>query len=379
MKISNYELFEVPPRSLLLKVETKDGLVGWGEPVLEGRAQTAAAAVRKLMDTYIVGEDPYEIERHWQKMYRSGFYRGGPILMSALSGIDHALWDLKGKALDVPVYELLGGKARDRIRLYTHISGETQEDAAKDAQKRVEEGFTALKGGPGGIDWEHLDTPAILDQARAYVGAIREAVGDEIDLMLDFHGRPSKPMAKRLAVILEEFDPMFYEELVLPEKNYLLTELANHTTIPLAMGERMYSRWDFKPILEDGAIDVIQPDVSHAGGITELRKIANMADAYDVAVAPHSPLSSIALAACVQVDACTPNAIIQEQIIHQDRVPNYLTDMSVFNYDDEGYIEIPDAPGLGIDVDEDYVREMTTENAWDAPLVTRKDGSIAEW
>lgn len=379
MQVSHFELFEVPPRSLLLKIETKDGLVGWGEPVLEGRAQTVASAVNKLMKTYIMGEDPFEIERHWQKMYRSGFYRGGPILMSALSGIDHALWDIKAKSLGVPVYELLGGKARDRIRLYAHISGSNPEELAKSARERVNEGFTAIKGGPGNIDWEHLDTPAVLNRARDTVSMIREAVGDEIDFMLDFHGKPSRAMAKRLVVALEEFDPMFYEELVVPEKNNVLPMLSNHTTIPIATGERMYDRWDFRSILENGAVDVIQPDVSHAGGITELRKISNMADAYDVAVAPHSPLSSVALAACVQVDACTPNAIIQEQIVHEERVPNYLTDMSVFEYDDGGYIDVPDAPGLGIDIDEDYVREMSTEDAWDAPVVTRKDGSIAEW
>ncbi|WP_135365014.1 galactonate dehydratase [Halosimplex halophilum] len=379
MEIRDYELFEVPPRSLLLKVETSDGLIGWGEPILEGRAQTAAAAVRELLDTYVVGEEAYEIERLWQKMYRSGFYRGGPILMSALSGIDQALWDLKGKSLGVPVYELLGGKARDQIRLYAHIRGETPTEAAEYAVERVEEGFTALKGAPGSRDWEHLDTPAVLDEARAHVGAVRDAVGDEIDLMFDFHGCPSKPMAKRLATALEEFDPMFYEELVVPEKNDVLPGIAAHTDIPLATGERMYSRFDFKPLLEAGAVDVIQPDVSHAGGITELRKIATMAEAYDVAVAPHSPLSAVALAACVQVDACTQNAIIQEQIVHEDRVPNYLADMSVFDHDDEGYIDIPEGPGLGIDVDEGYVREMTTEDAWDAPIVTRRDGSITDW
>ena len=378
MRVTAYELFEVPPRSLLLKVETDDGLIGWGEPVLEGRAQTAATAVRELMDTYVVGEDPFPIEDHWQKMYRSGFYRGGPVLLSALSGIDHALWDIKGKALGVPVYELLGGAARGRIRLYAHFGGETPDELADSARERVDEGFTAIKTGPK-VNWEHVDTRASVERARENVAAVREAVGDEVDVMLDFHGRPSKAMAERLVVALEEYDPYFYEELVVPEKNHLLPEIARHTTVPIATGERMFSRWEFRALLESGAVDVVQPDVAHAGGITETRKIAAMAEPYDAAVAPHSPLSAVALAACVQVDACTPNAIVQEQIVHQKDVPNYLTDMSVFEYEEGGYIDLPTDPGLGIEVDEAYVREMETEDAWDAPVMRRADGSVSEW
>ncbi|WP_114577145.1 galactonate dehydratase [Saliphagus sp. LR7] len=378
MRVTDYELFEVPPRSLLLKVETSDGVVGWGEPIVEGRAQTAATAVEKLMETYIVGEDPFPIEDHWSKMYRSGFYRGGPILMSALSGIDHALWDIKGKALGVPVYELLGGKARERIRLYAHFSGSTPDEMAEAARERVESGFTAIKNGPR-VNWEHLDNRVSLDFVREMVGAARTAVGDEVDIMLDFHGRPSKQMAKRLVSELEEFDPLFYEELVVPEKNHLLPEIAQHTTIPIATGERMFSRWEYRSLLEDGVVDVVQPDVAHAGGITETRKIATMAETYDAAVAPHSPLSAVALAACVQLCACTPNAIIQEQIVHQEGTPNYLSDMTVFDYDEGGYIDLPEEPGLGIDMDEDFVREMATEDAWDAPVMRRDDGSVTEW
>ncbi|QPV62097.1 galactonate dehydratase [Halosimplex litoreum] len=375
MDVTDYELFEVPPRSLLLKVETSDGLVGWGEPVLEGRAQTAAEAVRELMDSYVLGADPYDIELLWQQMYRSGFYRGGAVLMSALSGIDQALWDIKGKALGAPVYELLGGKARERIKLYAHANGADPGDAAR---SRVEEGFSAIKSGPG-VDLEHIDRTPAVEAARENVRAMREAVGDDVDLMLDFHGKPSKPMAKRLVGELAEFDPMFYEELLGPEKNDLLPDLAERTAVPIATGERLYGRWEFKPLLESGAVDVVQPDVSHAGGITELRKIASMAETYDVALAPHSPLSSVALAASLQVDACTQNAIIQEQIVLNEDVPNYLTDMSVFEHDDEGYVDLPSGPGLGIEVDEDFVREMATEDAWDAPVVRRTDGSISEW
>lgn len=378
MIVTDYETFEVPPRSLLLKIETDEGIVGWGEPVLEGRAQSAASAVKKLMDTYIVGSDPRDIELLWQQMYRSGFYRGGPILMSALSGIDQALWDIKGKWLDVPIYELLGGKARERIQLYAHVGGSTPAEVAASVNRRVSEGFTAVKGGPG-VDWERLDTPAALTQAKQHVQAMREAAGDEIGIMLDFHGKPSKTMAKRIVKTLEPFDPMFYEELVVPEKNHALAEIGSHTTIPIATGERMYSRWDFRDLLNRGIVDVLQPDVAHAGGITELRKIASMAEAYDVTIAPHSPLSAVALAACIQVDACTHNALIQEQIVLNDDVPNYLTDMSLFDIDDQGCIPLPSEPGLGIEVDEAYVREMETENAWDAPIMHYMDGAIAEW
>ena len=378
MIVTDYETFEVPPRSLLLKVETSEGIVGWGEPVLEGRAQTAASAVDKLMDRYILGSDPRDIELLWQQMYRSGFYRGGAILMSALSGIDQALWDIKGKWLGVPVYELLGGKARERIQLYAHISGSTPEAIAGSAQERVAQGFTALKGGPS-VDWEPIDTPDALKAATEQLAAVRDTVGDNIQIMLDFHGKPSKSMAKRIVQALEPFDPMFYEELVVPEKNHALSEIGSHTTIPIATGERMFSRWEFRSLLEEGVIDVLQPDVAHCGGITELRKIAHLAETYDVAMAPHCPLSSVALAACVQVDACTHNAIIQEQIVLNEDVPNYLTDMSVFEIDEEGYIELPTEPGLGIDVDEERVRAATGENLWDAPIMHYDDGAIAEW
>ena len=378
MIVTDYETFEVPPRSLLLKIETDGGIVGWGEPVVEGRAQPAASAVRKLMDRYIVGSDPRDIELLWQQMYRSGFYRGGPILMSALSGIDQALWDIKGKWLDVPIYELLGGKARERIQLYAHVSGSTPDDIAASVSERISQGFTAVKGGPG-VDFERFDTPSALSQAEEHVNAMREAAGDDVSIMLDFHGKPSKSMAKRIVKTLEPYDPMFYEELVVPEKNHALSEIGSHTTIPIATGERMFSRWDFRDLLNRGVVDVLQPDVAHAGGITELRKIASMAEAYGVAIAPHAPLSSISLAASIQVDACTHNAIIQEQIVLNDEVPNYLTDMSIFDIDEKGYIDLPDGPGLGIQVDEAYVREMATEDAWDAPLMRYNDGAIAEW
>jgi galactonate dehydratase len=377
MEVTDYELFEVPPRWLFLKVETDSGIVGWGEPVLEGRAQTATTAVRELLENYLVGEDPAEIERHWQQMYRGGFYRGGPILMSALSGIDQALWDIKGKRHDLPVYELLGGKARDRVRLYDHFGGSTPEEVAESARASVENGFSMIKSGPS-VSWRHVDSPATIEETRALVRAAREAVGDDVDIALDFHGRLSVPMAKRVVAELEQFAPMFYEEPVVPEKNGELSRIASKTTVPIATGERMYTRWEFAPVLENGAVDVVQPDVSHAGGITELRKIAAIAEVSDAAVAPHSPLGAVALAACLQVDACTHNAIVQEQVVLQDDVPTYLNDDAVFDHDD-GYVDVPTGPGLGVDVDESALRDAAEDDAWEVPPMRHDDGSVAEW
>ncbi|GGN09689.1 galactonate dehydratase [Halarchaeum nitratireducens] len=382
-QIVDYELFEVPPRWLFLRIETDDGLVGWGEPVVEGRAKTVRAAVEELMDTYLLGEPVHPIEDHWQTMYRGGFYRGGPVLMSAIAGIDQALWDAKGKALGVPVYELLGGAARDRIEVYQWIGGDRPSDVAAEAERKVEQGFSALKMNAT-EELERLDDPAAIEAAVNRLREVREAVGDEVDIGVDFHGRVTKPMAKRLAVALEPYEPMFIEEPVLPEQNDALPDIAARTSIPIATGERMYSRWDFKEVFESGAVDVVQPDLSHAGGITEVKKIAAMAEAYDVALAPHCPLGPIALASCIQVDACSPNATIQEQSlnIHYNEtsdVLDYLADPSVFEYD-EGYVSIPDAPGLGVEINEEHVREQADEDVdWHNPVWRHDDGSVAEW
>ncbi|ELZ24423.1 galactonate dehydratase [Haloterrigena sp. SYSU A121-1] len=382
-EIVDYELFEVPPRWLFLRLETADGTVGWGEPVVEGRSKTVRTAVEELLDNYLLGEDPDRIEDHWQAMYRGGFYRGGPVLMSAIAGIDQALWDIKGKRLGVPVHELLGGATRDRIRVYQWIGGDRPSDVAEQARAQVEAGFTALKMNAT-EEIERVDDPATIEAAVTRLREVREAVGDEVDIGVDFHGRVSKPMAKRLVEKLEPHEPMFVEEPVLPEHNDALPEIASHTTIPIATGERMFSRWDFKQVFENGAVDVIQPDLSHAGGITEVKKIASMAEAYDVAMAPHCPLGPIALASCLQVDACSHNAFIQEQSlnIHYNEtsdVLEYLADPSVFDYDD-GYVQIPDEPGLGIDIDEDHVRaQADVGHDWHNPVWRHDDGSVAEW
>jgi galactonate dehydratase len=382
MEITDYELFEVPPRWLFLKVTTSDGVVGWGEPVVEGRAKTVRTAVEELMDNYLLGEDPTDIEDHWQAMYRGGFYRGGPILMSAIAGIDQALWDIKGKRFGAPVYELLGGKARDCVRVYQWIGGDRPADVGEAAREKVDAGFTALKMNAT-AELRRVDSPAAVDAAADRIAQVREAVGPDVDVGLDFHGRVAKSMAKRLVEALEPYDPMFVEEPVLPEHNDALPEVAQHTTTPIATGERMYSRWDFKEVFEQGVVDVIQPDLSHAGGITEVKKIASMAEAYDVAMAPHCPLGPLALASCVQVDACTPNALIQEQsldIHYNDTsdVLDYLADPGVFEYQD-GYVDLPDGPGLGVEIDEAVVRERAGDVNWHNPVWRHEDGSVAEW
>jgi len=382
-EITDYELFAVPPRWLFLRVETSDGRVGWGEPVVEGRARTVETAVEELFEQHLLGADPDPIEDHWQAMYRGGFYRGGPILMSAIAGVDQALWDLKGKGLGAPVYKLLGGPVRDRMAVYGWIGGDRPYEVADAARERVESGLDALKMNAT-AEFRRIETPAAVAAAGDRLAAVREAVGPEVGIGVDFHGRVAKSMAKRLVHALEPHEPMFVEEPVLPEHDDHLPEIAASTTIPIATGERHYTREDFRPVLEAGGVDVIQPDLSHAGGITECRKIASMAAAHDVALAPHCPLGPIALASCLQVDACSHNALIQEQSlgIHYNEgsdVLDYLADPSVFEYSD-GYVDLPEEPGLGIAIDEEHVREQAgAVDDWHNPVWRHDDGSVAEW
>lgn len=382
MKVKSYTLYQVPPRWLFLKIETDEGIVGWGEPVIEGKAATVKAAVDELME-YIIGKDPMHIEDHWNVMYRAGFYRGGPILMSAIAGIDQALWDIKGKFFNAPVYQLLGGKARDSIRIYSWIGGDRPADVANAAKATVATGFTAVKMNAS-EEMQYIDSYKKIDEVLERVGSVIDAVGKGVGVGIDFHGRVHKPMAKVLAKALEPFQPMFIEEPVLPENNEALRDIAQLTSIPIATGERMFSRWDFKPLLHDGYVDIIQPDLSHAGGITECKKIISMAEAYDVTAAPHCPLGPIALAACLQVDATCHNAFIQEQSlgIHYNKgsdLLDYLTDAAVFKYEN-GYVQIPSGPGLGININEEHVIKMAKEgHNWRNPLWRHKDGSVAEW
>lgn len=382
MKIKSYKLYQVPPRWLFLKIETDEGISGWGEPVIEGRAATVKAAVHELME-YLIGKDPSNIEDHWNTMYRSGFYRGGPILMSAIAGIDQALWDIKGKYFNTPVHQLLGGASRDSIKVYSWIGGDRPSDVGQAAKEVVDKGFTAIKMNAT-EELQYVDSYEKIDKVLERVSAIRDAVGPNIGIGIDFHGRVHKPMAKVLAKELEVYKPMFIEEPVLPENNEAIRDIATQVSIPIATGERMFSKWDFKPLLMDGYVDIIQPDLSHAGGITECKKIISMAEAFDVAAAPHCPLGPIALASCLQVDATAHNAFIQEQSlgIHYNvgsDLLDYVKDKSVFEYQN-GFVKIPDGPGLGIEINEDYVNQMAEESHnWRNPVWRHQDGSIAEW
>jgi len=382
MKITGFKIYKVPPRWVFLKIETDEGIVGWGEPIVEGRADTVIAAVKELMET-LIGKDPSFIEDHWNMMYRSGFYRGGPILMSALAGIDQALWDIKGKFFNVPIYELLGGRCRDKIEVYSWVGGDEPKVVVDEIQNVMDRGFRTVKIN-GTERLKFIDSYKEIDALLERMSTIRSAFGNDINVGIDFHGRVHKPMAKILVKKLEEFNPIFIEEPLLSENMEGIVEVARHTAIPIALGERLFSRWDFKKVLESRAVDIIQPDVSHAGGITECRKIAAMAEAYDVALALHCPLGPIALAACLQVDAVSYNAAIQEQSlgIHYNKsndLLDYISNAEVFSYED-GMVTIPTGPGLGIEVNEEYVKKMSLEgHNWHNPIWRHRDGSIAEW
>ena len=382
MKITRLTTYAVPPRWLFLKIETDDGIAGWGEPAVEGRAATVAAAVGELSD-YLVGKDPRRIEDHWQVMRRGAFYRGGPVLMSAIAGIDQALWDIKGKWHGTSVADLTGGTVRDRIRVYSWIGGDRPADVAVAAKAAVANGFTAMKMN-GTAELQIVDTWSKVTAAVESIAAARSAAGPGAGIAVDFHGRVHKPMAKVLLKELEQFKLMFIEEPVRPEELDGFWPQLAATPTPIALGERLYSRWDFKAVLASGAVDIVQPDPCHAGGISETRRIAAMAEAYDIAVALHCPLGPIALAACLQLDAASYNAFIQEQSlgIHYNAgndLLDYLSNPQVFRFDD-GYVTIPSGPGLGIEVNEDYVTERAAQgHRWRNPVWRHADGSVAEW
>lgn len=365
-----------------MEIITDDGLTGWGEAVLEGHAAAVLSCVQEYKD-YLIGQDPSRIEDIWSTIYRAGFYRGGGVLMSALSGIDQALWDIKGKFFGAPVSALLGGKCRDRIKVYSWVGGDRPSDVGAAALEKKRQGFSAVKMNAT-EELQMIDSYDKLDAVLERVAAIRESCGKYFGIAIDFHGRVHRPMAKVLAKKLEEFDPMFLEEPVLCEHMDCFREIAAVCSIPIATGERLFSKYDFRRLLQAGGVDIIQPDLSHAGGITEVRKIAAMAEAYDVALAPHCPLGPIALAACLNVDAVSYNAVIQEQSIgiHYNvgkSVLDYVTNQADFQFTD-GFVDMPSRPGLGVQVNKDLVlEENKTPHNWKNPVWRHADGSVAEW
>jgi galactonate dehydratase len=380
MKLAKIETFAVPPRWLFVRVETDEGAVGWGEASLEGHVEAVEGVFASFRDRFL-GRDGTAIEDIWQVAYRGGFYRGGPVLMSALSGLDQALWDLKGRALGVPVWQLLGGRVRDRVECYAWIGGDKPDEVAEGARARKAQGFRALKmNATAELKW--LASPRDLDAVVERAAAVK---AEGLDIGLDFHGRVHKAMARRLAERLQEIEPLFIEEPLLSENIEGLEQLSRMTNIPIALGERLFTRWDFKPFLERGIVDIIQPDLSHAGGISEVKRIAAMAEAYDVGLAPHCPLGPIAFAACLQVAVSTPNFVIEEMSlgIHYNTdghdLMTYLTDKTVFALND-GHVRAPTGPGLGIELDEALIRELARDAPpWRNPIFRVPDGSFAEW
>lgn len=382
MKITEVNTYFVRPRWGFVEIVTDDGYTGWGEAVLEGHTATVLACVQEMKD-YLLGTPAGDIEKIWTTLYRAGFYRGGGVLMSAISGIDQALWDIKGKYFGAPVYELLGGAQRNRMRVYSWIGGDRPSDVGKAALEKKEAGFTAVKMN-GTEELQYIDSYEKIDAVLNRVGAIRDACGKYFGIAVDFHGRVHKPMAKILAKKLQEYDLMFIEEPVLCENMEDFKEIAASCDIPIATGERLYTRWDFKRLFQAGGVDIIQPDLSHAGGITEVKKIGAMAEAYDTALAPHCPLGPIALASCLNVDAVCHNAVIQEQSmgIHYNvgkSVLDYVKNKEDFKFTD-GFVELPKLPGLGVEVDKALVlEENKSPHNWKNPVWHHPDGSIAEW
>lgn len=383
MKITRLEVMKVKPRWMFLKVHTDTDIYGLGEPVLEGHC-TAVEAVLREYEEYLIGKDPLMIEHHLQAMYRGGFYRGGPLMLSAISGIEQALWDIKGKYYNAPVYEMLGGKCRNKIRMYTHVkrtavSGEFSIEEMLDiTQKRLDDGYTAIKYSiiP---PIRAIDNPASVRKHVERFAAVREKIGDNVDLAIDFHGRVSPAMAPVLCEALKPYHPFFIEEPVLPENVDCMVNVARSTTIPIAAGERLFGKWQYRELLEKQAVAIVQPDICHCGGIFEGRKIAVMSELYFGSVAPHNPLGPISLAACIQLDACIPNFLVQEHPGNQDKSDlgvGYIKQPFLIK---DGYIDVPTKPGLGVELDEEALKDKIYDGRWSTPRIYHEDGSVADW
>ncbi|KAI5273889.1 mandelate racemase/muconate lactonizing enzyme family protein [Aureobasidium subglaciale] len=380
--IKTIEYFRVKPRWLFVKIVDAEGHVGWGEATLEGHTQAVEGTLLGFVDRFL-GLEADDIEHIWQLAWRQSFYRGGPVFMSALAGIDIALWDLKARRLGVPIYQLLGGKVRQKVQVYAWIGGDRPSSVAEAGKERLAQGFRAVKmNATEDVGW--LDSPSKLDSAVERVRTVKDL---GLDVAVDFHGRLHKAMAKQLARKLDGCDVLFLEEPLLSEHPEGIKQLSNLTSSPIALGERLYSRWDFKRYFEDASVDVIQPDISHCGGISEIRRIAAMAETYDVAIAPHCPLGPIALAACLQIGLSTPNHMIQEMSVGmhynteagEHDIHSYVRNPEVFTVKD-GYLEAFTGPGLGIEVDEDAVRRVAENTEpWPLGKFVGVDGALREW
>lgn len=367
MKITDLRVFQTQgghANWTFVKLYTDGGLTGVGEASLERNDEVVVRALETFKD-FLVGQDPFQIEYIWNALYKQTFKYGQLIILTALSGVEQALWDIKGKALGVPVYELLGGKLRDKVRAYanawafqkivTQMTAEdTPDSIAQNALKMVEKGFTAMKWDPfreGG----QVIPRSEEEFALACVKAVREAVGPSVDILIECHGRFNMHSAVRIARKLEPYDPFFYEEPIPPDNIDALAALQRSINLPIATGERLYTRWEFRPLLEKNAAHIIQPDICNVGGIWELRKIAAMAEAYYVAVQPHNSNGPVQTIASLHLDASIPNFIFQEFFYpYLDMYNEVLTEPIIYR---DGYLEVPTAPGLGTDIREDVIRK----------------------
>ncbi|UPK73131.1 galactonate dehydratase [Nocardioidaceae bacterium SCSIO 66511] len=385
--IERVEVLRVAPRWIFVCVTTDSGAQGWGECIVPKRARAVEGAVADLADN-IIGSEVRRIEDLYQRMHRDGFFRGGPILATAAAGIEQALWDLKGRLHGLAAYEFLGGPVRDTIDSYVWVGGDEPAGVVEHARRRMEHGFTAVKmNATGSLDY--IDSHHKVDEVVARVDALRAEFRHDLRIAMDFHGRVHRAMAKALFVALEPYGLMWIEEPVSPECYDALVHVA-HTagSTPIATGERLTSRWEFKRLLADGVVDILQPDVSLTG-LFELEKIARMAEAYDVAVAPHCPNGPISLAASLQIGFCCGNVPIQEQSagLHYNQgyaglprgdLADYLRDPSPL-LTENGVFQRTDGAGLGIDIDRDAV--MASPHDWTLhdPNWRHEDGRYAEW
>ena len=374
LKITKIETFFVQPRSVFLKMSTNAGIVGWGEPTLEGKSQTVATEVADLA-RYLIGKDPRQIARHWDTMYRT-LYRGGPVKMSAISGVDHALWDITGKAFGVPVWQLLGGPLRESIRLYWDP---LTSDPPERLHDRLREGFTAFKLSSFGWTGATTKRPAnVLRTSKVYTDALianfletREAIGPTADLI--FHGGSDYRQDMILIKAFEPYNLLFYEIHANNHNVDNLAEIQSKTYTPIATGEDMYSKWEFREVLVKNAARVLMVDMTHAGGITETRNIAAMADAFERTISPHNAQGVINLAAAIQLGASIPNFLAVETTDRGIGSPDVKGWEGSWRGVDilkepfqvvDGHIAVPTKPGLGFEIDENKLANHITDKPW---------------
>lgn len=355
MKITDIRTFVVDcfrTNWVFVKVYTDEGLTGVGEGTLEYKEKALCGAVEHIK-SYLLDKDPCQIERHYHAIYRDAYWRGGAVLMSALSAVEMALWDILGKSLGVPVWQLLGGRANDDCRIYVNgwfAGAKTPEEFGERARAAAERGVSAMKWDPFGKNYMQI-SPAELRQAVRCIAAVREAVGEDVELLIEGHGRFDVPTATRIAAEIAPFRPLFFEEPVPPDNLEALAAVREKSPVPIAAGERLYTRYDYNELFRRRAADYIQPDISHAGGIMELKKLAAQAEANYIAFAPHNPSGPVANAATLQIAGCCPNFCILEIMYADVDYRRYITNENLVY--ENGRIRIGDKPGLGIELNEE--------------------------